>query len=150
MNFFCENSGANCFPNIRPCDVCYGLCTKECINYISFLLLQNIVGKDCKITEPMYKNTFDLSPLYTTLNYTKMLSNTDYVTFNVCGDIIHTCNNLTHAAACFSRNGTEHLMGKCTSVRDARIEKKYVSSFFFQYTNLKFGKKFEISENISS
>ncbi|KAG4079051.1 hypothetical protein HA402_001706 [Bradysia odoriphaga] len=88
----------------------------------------NIVGKDCKLTDPIYKNTFDLTPLRTTFNYTQVLTKTDYVSFNICGDILPKCNNLTHVAACFSKNGSEHVMGTQSepTLTDGRI--------YFNYT----------------
>lgn len=81
-----------------------------------YFYFQNIVGKDCKLTDPIYNNTFDLTPLRNALKFTQKLSGTDYVNFNVCGDIVPNCNGLSHVAACYSQNGTEHVMGKCKNV----------------------------------
>lgn len=77
---------------------------------------QNIVGKECKLTDPIYNNTFDLTPLRTDLKYTLNLSGSDYVYFNLCGDIVPKCNGKTHVAACYRENGKEHVMGKFNNI----------------------------------
>lgn len=78
-------------------------------------LFQNVVGKECKVTEPIYNHTFDFSLLHKDLKYSIKLNNKDRVDFNICGDLTSTCNGKSSATACYSENGKEHVMGTCSS-----------------------------------
>lgn len=66
------------------------------------------------MTDPIYNNTFDLTPLRQAVKFTQKLNGIDYVNFNICGDIAPSCDKKTHVAACYSENGTEHIMGMYT------------------------------------
>ncbi|KAJ6638492.1 Cation-independent mannose-6-phosphate receptor, partial [Pseudolycoriella hygida] len=88
---------------------------------------KQIVGKDCTVTEPLYNNTFDLTPLRQALHHQLYLSGSDYVNFNICGDVIPPCNGKTHVAACYTHNGTDHVMGLISDplLTDGRIHLNY-------------------------
>ncbi|CRL07115.1 CLUMA_CG020112, isoform A [Clunio marinus] len=72
-------------------------------------LKKDIEGKDCKVTEPIYNYTFDLSPLRSELGY--HISSNDQpelFMFNVCGSLPKKCNNQSVLACVTNHSGEQN------------------------------------------
>lgn len=78
------------------------------------MVFQNeIIGKGCKIIEPVYGTEFDLNKLRSDLykNVTSVENEEDFIKFNVCGDSDIDCDG-SNATACFTKDGKQLKFGK--------------------------------------
>lgn len=73
-----------------------------------------MIGKDCKLTEPIYGTEFDLNPLYSDLAHKIKAEDNDFLEFNVCGNLKKKCNG-TDAAASLHYGGSEICFGEITN-----------------------------------
>lgn len=90
-------------------------------NSLSISIQQNIVGKDCKLKEPIYGTTFDLTSLHSDLGHRVSGVGEDYVEFNLCGNLTRSCGGSDSVAACFHHNGKEYRIGEqCVAERRYR------------------------------
>lgn len=80
-----------------------------------------MIGKDCKITEPIYGTQFDLNPLYSDLGLKIKSENLE---FNVCGKLNKKCNGSDAAAILHLDNGSEICFGELTEITKFFILKK--------------------------
>lgn len=76
------------------------------------LQLQETIGKDCKITEPYYNITFDLSSLRKEDGYKLAGYENDQLDFNVCGKLKSPCGDAKDVAACLVKNEKHLKFGK--------------------------------------
>lgn len=73
----------------------------------------DIKGKECKLTEPVYGTQFDLNGLHSEMNAKKVKSvvnNADFVEFNVCGNSNLDCDG-EKSTACLTRDGKQIRFG---------------------------------------
>lgn len=66
----------------------------------------------------MYNHEFDLSGLRSDLSHKVRGDRKDFIDFNVCGNIIRTCDNKTGVAGCYTKNGVEQIIGERTNSID--------------------------------
>lgn len=86
-----------------------------CIIFVNLKIQnQNIIGANCKVTDPISNHTFDMSTLRTEHKYTVKVdgAQNEFLDFNVCDILFNTCNKLTHSSACYTKNGVEQIIGK--------------------------------------
>lgn len=69
------------------------------------------MGKECKLTEPIYGTQFDLSKLHSDLGRKVFGNGNDFVEFNVCGELKKVCAG-AKSAACLHRDGKEYKFGE--------------------------------------
>lgn len=74
--------------------------------------LQETIGKDCKITEPYYNITFDLTPLRKDSGYKINGFNNEQLDFNICGKLNKPCGDAAAEAACLDKNNKQLKFGK--------------------------------------
>lgn len=79
-----------------------------------FKLYQNVLGADCKVTDPINNYTFDMSQLRTEHMHTVLVdgAHNEFIDFNVCGVLFKPCNKLSHSSACYTKDGVEKIIGK--------------------------------------
>lgn len=86
------------------------------------LYLQETVGKDCKITEPYYNITFDLTPLRKDGGYKINGFDNDQLDFNICGRLNKPCGDAASVAACLDKNNKKLKFGKQWNDKIVRMD----------------------------
>lgn len=81
-------------------------------NGFIFYKLQETIGKDCKVTEPYYNITFDLTPLRKDGGYKINGFDNDQLDFNICGKLNKPCGDSASVAACLDKNNKKFKFGK--------------------------------------
>lgn len=78
-----------------------------------------MVGKNCKITEPIYGTEFDLNPLYSDqIGHKIKGEDNDLLEFDVCGKLKNKCNG-SDAAASLHLDGKEICFGETIIINEA-------------------------------
>lgn len=78
-----------------------------------FIWTQEIIGKDCKLTEPYYNITFDLSSLRKDDGYKLNGFENEQLDFNICGKLNKPCGDSNSVAACIDKNNKKLKFGEC-------------------------------------
>lgn len=60
----------------------------------------------------MYNHTFDLNALHSDITHRIEGEKNDFIDFNVCGNLVKTCNGKSNVGACYTKNGTQKIIGK--------------------------------------
>ncbi|XP_059621562.1 cation-independent mannose-6-phosphate receptor isoform X2 [Phlebotomus argentipes] len=71
-----------------------------------------VTGEGCKLTEPIYNSTFDLSGLQSDLSHQVQLGRKDSIEFNLCGAMSKACDNSSGVGACLTAGGKEKILGR--------------------------------------
>lgn len=101
------------------------------INFLGLFWLpqEDVIGKNCKITEPIYGTQFDFNSLHSLGHKIKGEGN-DLLKFNVCGKLSDKCND-SDASAILHLNGLQICFGKTTGFLILKSGKSWFCFVFY-------------------
>lgn len=79
-------------------------------NNFFFIFQNDVIGKDCKLTEPIYGTEYDLNQMHSELGHKINVNDNDFIQLNICGNMTTRCAG-SDVTACFHENGNEIKFG---------------------------------------